>query len=559
MSKNKYNFKTLLPADSAPLGVYKDALDFALDDDKISNITITGPYGSGKSSVLESYIKQLENDKERDYKFLNISLTGFKSTDNTNEGSNNNNSNNLTDMSTETLEGKILNQLIHQVNPKDIPLSSFKFKKASYKRKLVLFILSIFFIFFSIVMLFLSKYNGINSSHQTINELANFFEVITQNVLPAVFLFSGSTALLPIWIYLLVKKQYKKRLIKKLSLQGAEIEIFSEQEPSIFNKYLNEVIYIFQKSNCDVIVFEDLDRIKNAKIFIKLRELNHLINSKYNGSTIKFIYLLGDDTFNSKDRTKFFDFIIPIVPIVDSSNSYDKFIEYFKDYLKENAENSDSDYISYNLLNEISLYVDELRLVYNIYNEFTIYIKRLDNELVKSNQKIIYKYDKLLALITYKNIFPQDFVKLQYKSDSIVYRAFDIRKSYNRDNKTNLSLRDMMVQSYNKEIDKSLSKELTLLLSNNRSPMSDYERSILKSQYFGLIIALLTGGYIDVQYTDYLTFFYQHSLNPEDKRFLQSFHMNTTHEANYELNRVAEITRRLDEQTSLFNAANSEL
>lgn len=41
---------------------------------------------------------------------------------------------------------------------------------------------------------------------------------------------------------------------------------------------------------------------------------------------IHFLYLLRDDIFVSKDRTKFFDYIIPIVPVLDSSNSYDQFL-----------------------------------------------------------------------------------------------------------------------------------------------------------------------------------------------------------------------------------------
>ena len=63
-----------------------------------------------------------------------------------------------------------------------------------------------------------------------------------------------------------------------------------------------------------------------------MREVNRLVNNKLKeeGKTLRFFYLLKDDIFISKDRTKFFDFIIPVIPVVDSSNSYDKFIELFK-------------------------------------------------------------------------------------------------------------------------------------------------------------------------------------------------------------------------------------
>ena len=67
-------------------------------------------------------------------------------------------------------------------------------------------------------------------------------------------------------------------------------------------------------------------------IFERLREVNTLVNirlAQKKKHAIRFVFLLRDDIFISKDRTKFFDFIIPIVPILDGSNSYDQFIEHF--------------------------------------------------------------------------------------------------------------------------------------------------------------------------------------------------------------------------------------
>lgn len=40
--------------------------------------------------------------------------------------------------------------------------------------------------------------------------------------------------------------------------------------------------------------------------------------------------MLKDSLFFSKNRTKFFDFILPIVPIVDSKTSENELIELFK-------------------------------------------------------------------------------------------------------------------------------------------------------------------------------------------------------------------------------------
>lgn len=112
--------------------------------------------------------------------------------------------------------------------------------------------------------------------------------------------------------------------ISKFKIKDAEIEIDNKPE-SIFNKYLDEIIYFFQSTNHMVVVIEDLDRYEgNASfIFQKLRELNTLINSsnqvKYE---VDFIFAIRDDFFNNyEERTKFFDYIIPIIPISSKENS----------------------------------------------------------------------------------------------------------------------------------------------------------------------------------------------------------------------------------------------
>ena len=145
-----------------------------------------------------------------------------------------------------------------------------------------------------------------------------------------------------------------------------------------------------------------MDRYNNNYIFEKLREINTLINSKVEKDRIvRFVYLLKDDTFSSKDRTKFFDFIIPVIPVVDSSNSYNK--------LKDRLQKNDIlDQFDQNFLSDISLYIDEYRILKNICNEYLIYNSKLNVINLDPN--------KLFAMIVYKNIFPKDFSMLQMNS-----------------------------------------------------------------------------------------------------------------------------------------------
>ena len=153
-----------------------------------------------------------------------------------------------------------------------------------------------------------------------------------------------------------------------MNFKGAEIEIFESKDDSYFDKYLNEVLYLFEKTDVDAIVFEDMDPFEMNHIFERLREINTLVNLHLQAEkkTLKFLYLLRDDVFVSKDRTKFFDYIIPIVPVVDGSNSYDQFIEHLKNNNLQNELDS-------KFLQGLSLYVDDMRLLKNICNEFLVY------------------------------------------------------------------------------------------------------------------------------------------------------------------------------------------
>lgn len=383
MSEGEYNFQKLTPIKDAKIEVYYDALEFVFGNCDLLNIAITGSYCAGKSSVLNTYI-----DRNKGKRFLHVSLAHFLEIDCDEQVD--------SSLSETNLEGKIINQLIHQIEPDRIPQTHFKVKaKTSRFRLLLNTIMTILFSISAIYLATFSYWNLIVTglSNQWIKTGLNF-STKSECVLIAstICVSMGSVA-----IYRLVKALNNKRLFKRLSVQGNEIEVFEDSADSYFDKYLNEVLYIFKNSGADAIVFEDIDRHNGNLIFEKLREINYLINRE-NENPIRFFYLLRDDIFTSKDRTKFFDFIMPIVPIIDSSNSYDQFLELLKiGGLQENFNES--------FLQGISLYIDDMRLLKNIYNEFVIYYKRIQATELSD--------DKLLALIIYKNIFPRDFSNLQ--------------------------------------------------------------------------------------------------------------------------------------------------
>lgn len=65
-----------------------------------------------------------------------------------------------------------------------------------------------------------------------------------------------------------------------------------------------------------------MDRFNQPNIFIKLRELNTVINNYDNiKRKVVFIYAIKDDMFKDEERTKFFDFIVPVIPYISATNS----------------------------------------------------------------------------------------------------------------------------------------------------------------------------------------------------------------------------------------------
>ena len=77
-SPQSSKFVDLAPTSQADEnGTYAEALNFATNNANVFNIALTGPYGSGKSSVIKSFLKEYK--KKPDRAALEISLASFVS------------------------------------------------------------------------------------------------------------------------------------------------------------------------------------------------------------------------------------------------------------------------------------------------------------------------------------------------------------------------------------------------------------------------------------------------------------------------------------------------
>ncbi len=409
----------LTPTTEARLGVYEEQLTSALTDPDIRNIALSGPYGAGKSSILATY-KKSHSDK----KFLHISFAHFQ--DKAKEG----------ETPDETrLEGKIINQLIHQMPAEAIPQTHFQILKEVDRDKIkkylywgVLLAALLAFICFHDAWCRLVDSLSLESLRSLLGITRRKEAVLAAAAAWVVLAVSGLTE----YIFL----QRNQRILRKVNLKGAnlDIELFGGESDSYFDRYLNEVLYLFDHVDADAVVFEDIDRYDRNLIFERLREINGLANRIREGvfeekreerKPLRFLYLIRDDVFASKDRTKFFDMIIPVVPVMDGSNSYAMLIRLFSQ-LEEEARPGDD------FLRGVSLYIDDMRLLGNIFNEYSVYYRNY-----QANNAIELNTDKLLAMMVYKNLFPQDHALL-HRGTGYVYTLFANKPQFVRQRREEL-------------------------------------------------------------------------------------------------------------------------
>lgn len=388
-NSNPRHIEGLTPTyDADPDKTYSENLLLALRDTDIKNIALTGPYGPGKSSVLKTF-----EQAHPEFSYLKISLASFEE-----DLKNNNNSGGKT-ADRKNIEISILQQIFYKVGSQKVPYSRFRrIRSTSFWSFLVrallllVWLISGAFIFKPTFFNRLSYWKAFNDKHEDlILYLAiSIFIIVTVKQLITLF------------------KTYNSAKFQKLNISNGELELAQETDTSILNKHLDEILYFFEVTAFDVVIIEDLDRFEDPEIFTKLRELNNLINgSNQIKRQVTFIYALRDDIFKDSDRTKFFDFLIPIIPVINSSNSGEILLKKFIDSgTKEN--------ISDTFITDITLFIDDMRMLKNVYNEYTIYKKKLGLNL---NQ------EKLLGIIIYKNFYPSDFADLNINKGSI-YESF---------------------------------------------------------------------------------------------------------------------------------------
>ena len=381
-----------------------EELEYVVEHTNCKNIAITGVYGSGKSSVIETFLSKQSFCKNP----LKISLSTF-----VDEVNGNAKPVDLESYNSD-IEYKIVQHILYKSDPKKLRQSRFDriiYRTNNEKLKKVICIL---FAFIAFIVLFEPSFLRVESIYVFYGRLfgskTGYWVNFVADVISALYLlyclsyliFNGLSRFFPFWIN---------------KFKANNIEVDFSKNSSVFNKLLDEIVYYFKANQFDLVIFEDLDRLyKSDSLFLKLRELNMLLNEsetiKEDKFSVRFVYAIRDDVFTKELRTKCFDYIIPVSPVINHFNSSDYLIRHKSELFGEIEDND---------IRELGIWISGYRELNNIINEFGLYKKLV----LKGNMS----EKKLLAIIIYKNLYPQDYSALHNKS-GLLYTIFENKKLF---------------------------------------------------------------------------------------------------------------------------------
>lgn len=475
---------------NAVVDEYVRELKISTKNKDVYNIALSGNYGTGKSSILESF--KIQQPFWKRNKVLTISIGDYlgrqindeqaesnkdeKSVPNKEPGSNNvnppedtslENDGNINEKESfivDQIEKSIVKQIIFLNTENEMPESRIRrIKSRKGIMKIICFIQLLFFILYNFanakIIVFLSDF----VCH--INNMFNF-NILNLVELPMsyynyIVLFWYVFSIFSIIYLFMVLKNVIAVSKIKLKYKDAEIDITTNDDYSV-SKQLFEIVYFFTKNKYEVIVFEDIDRFSPdivIKVIEDLKELNRIVNTSINShrlffrKKVTFIYSFRDGIFKDmKTRSKFYDYIISVLPVTSSYNSFIQ-LQNQIDELKNIEINSD-------LLSIVSRYISDFRTLKCIVNDYRIFMN-----ITQSSCK-----EKIFAMAVFKNYYPQHYDGL-FKKNNFIDKTIDNMKKNKEEmlDVENKKLEELLKMLKNKKLDSLKSREelKKLLLANN--------------------------------------------------------------------------------------------
>jgi len=392
-------------------GLYVDELNAAIANDEIRNVALSGNYGVGKSSILKRVV---EMHRKRVVELSLSALAPIETED-------------LDDSipkqaatPTNQIQQEIVKQLLYREPPGNTPASRFRrIQKFRPFRELAIAALSSIVVSLAFVI-----------AGWTAKILVAFPGIAFLESVLNVEIFGVSILVL----FVLRSLTYGRLSIKQVTAGTATV-ILDDRSVSYFDQYLDEIVYFFEVSRTNIVIFEDIDRFNDANIFEALRSLNTLLNaSPQVARPITFVYAIKDSIFDrigadrqSKafdghapitgwaihseairaNRTKFFDLVIPVVPFITHQSARNLTTQ-----LLRNVRHS----IDPELIDLASRFVPDMRLLKNVRNEFLVFRDRIFSG---DGERLMLKESELFAMMLYKSTHLADFELIRLGSSRI--------------------------------------------------------------------------------------------------------------------------------------------
>ncbi|OWV12145.1 hypothetical protein [Fibrobacter sp. UWH1] len=553
------------------------ALDYALNSKNalVHNVAISGAYGAGKSSLWLSYeSKRLPKWKIQRFlvgifdkiwlpcksKVLKVSLAKFDEhadvsengkaysncvvVNNTNtstekEQNANVNACNVNDCGDDDsekiefqIEKAILQQILFSVEREDIPfISSYKF---STKTNLFFWLITIAIA----VSLSFVIHQYLSQNVIGLFEIRKLERIVGVSFLEWFYWIDSIFISIPIAIYFyqFLKKSENVHVnvftVKDLSVS------FDQENGSLINQNYASIVYFFEQTKKRIVVFEDIDRFASNQIFVKLRELNEILNNCPKlKNKIKFVYMVKENLFSKYQRTKFFDIIVPVVSSVNMDSCADFIL---------NLQNNSNKYpelknLTRDFIYEFGRFINDNRMVKDFINEFIIYRQQLIDDL--KGEVAVNVEQNIFAMIVYKNYYPKDFEDF-HRHKGILWRIIQkykygqleesadgvIAEKYNQTARTT-SLHDVFDEKTGEDKDcvrwiKWQCLKLKLKISDDKEALSEEDVCRLKqaetNRTESLLFTMLKNRYIGEDCEFYTSRKYLGGLGIDDYKYLMT-------------------------------------
>ncbi|WP_055137106.1 hypothetical protein [Pseudomonas corrugata] len=406
---------------------YERELLNGLRNDQVRNIAITGEYGAGKSSVLRTFVHR---HPEFVYAFVSLATFGKDNEisgayelvteagvagegASPSESARSSGSHAKADQESKSEENKaeldlvarieetIVQQLLYSVPAKTLPKT--RLKRIDQASGLKIWFKTICYGF--LILVALRLYVPIAEKLPKIEPawILEWLMWIPSSLAVAV-------AALGAFYFLHAGMRLASLFsIDGLTLKGGKLE--TTHHGSVLHKNIDEIIYCFERSSIDVVIIEDLDRFGIHDVFTRLREINFIIKqSPQVNRPVYFVYALRDEMFVVGEKTKFFDLIVPVIPVINSENSQEKMMELLNG--RSFKSKPLGEHLDRRLVETVCYYIDDLRLVKNIVNEFDMF-----SNILASGLRL--EPDKLFAIVAIRNLHPGAYADLVKRRGAI--------------------------------------------------------------------------------------------------------------------------------------------